>query len=90
MLQSFFLQVDVTEIVVHKTNQPDTVIDLFDTHGLTRESGAEINFLFVDADSSAAGDHDGPIVERIREFSELGQKIFKTEWDRIKNDIEKP
>jgi hypothetical protein len=37
---------------------------------LTCERGAEIDFLFVDADSSAAGDKSRPIVERIGEFSD--------------------
>jgi hypothetical protein len=69
-LQSLLLQVDITEIVVHKTNQPDTVVDLFDTHSLTCERGAEIDFLFVEADSSAAGDKSCPIMERIGEFSD--------------------
>jgi hypothetical protein len=37
---------------------------------LTCERGAESDFLFVNADSSAAGDQSYPIVERIREFSD--------------------
>jgi hypothetical protein len=37
---------------------------------LTRQRSAEIDFLFVNADSSAAGDQSGPIVERIGEFSD--------------------
>lgn len=55
-LQSPFLEIDVTEIVVHEAHQPDTVVDFFDTHRLTCERSAEIDFLFVNADSSAAGD----------------------------------
>jgi hypothetical protein len=69
-LQGLLLQIDITEIIVHKADQPDTVVDLFDTHSLTRERGTEIDFLFVDADSSAAGNQSGPIVERIGEFSD--------------------
>ena len=67
-MQSLLLQIDITEIVVHKAHQPDTIIDLFDAHSLTCERGAEIDFLFVDADSSAAGDQNSPVVERIGEF----------------------
>jgi hypothetical protein len=37
---------------------------------LTCERGAEIDFLFVNADSSAAGDQSCAIVERIGEFSD--------------------
>jgi len=69
-LQGLLLQIDITEIIVHKADQPDTVVDLFDTHSLTCERGTEIDFLFVDADSSAAGDQSCPIVERIGEFSD--------------------
>ena len=54
-------------MIVHKTDQPNTVVDLFDAHGLTRESGAEIDFLFENADPSAVGDQRGPIVERVGE-----------------------
>ena len=69
-MQSLFLQIDITEIIVHKANQPDTVVDLSDAHSLTCERGAEIDFLFENADSSAAGDKSSPIVERIGEFSD--------------------
>ena len=55
-MQSLLLQIDVAEIIVHKTVQPNTVVDLFDAHGLTRESGAEIDFLFENADPSAVGE----------------------------------
>ena len=69
-MQGLLLQIDITEIVVHKANQPDTVVDLFDAHSLTSERGAEIDFLFVDADSSAVGNQSGPIVERVGELSD--------------------
>jgi hypothetical protein len=44
-LQSFFLQVDVPQIVIHKADQPNAFFGLFDTDCLTTEDGAEINFL---------------------------------------------
>jgi hypothetical protein len=69
-LQSLLLKIDVTEIIVHKADQPNTIVDLFDAHGLTGERGTEIYFLFENADPSAAGDKNGPIVERIGEFSD--------------------
>jgi hypothetical protein len=34
-LQSFLLKIDVTEIIVHKADQPDTLVDLFDPYRLT-------------------------------------------------------
>jgi hypothetical protein len=35
-------------------------------------------------------DELGELNPLIDKATALGQKIFKTEWDRIKNDIEKP
>ena len=69
-LQGFFLQIDVTEIIVHKADKPDTLVDLFDAYRLTRERSAEIYFLFENADPSAVGNQSCPIVKRIREFSD--------------------
>jgi hypothetical protein len=69
-LQSFLLQIDVAEIIVNKANQPDTVIDLFDAYRLTSQRSAEIYFLFENADSSAAGNQNSPIMERIGKFSD--------------------
>jgi len=66
----FFPQIDVTEIIVHKADQPDTLVDLFDAYSLTCERSAEIYFLFENADPSAVGNQSCPIVERIGEFSD--------------------
>ena len=68
-MQSLFLKIDVTEIVVHKTDKPNTVVDLFDAHSLTRERSAEINFLFENADPPTVSDEDRSVVERIGELS---------------------
>src|SRR6266478_7610064 len=46
-LQSFFLQIDVAEIVLHKADQPNTFFDFFDPQGLSCEDRAEINFFAV-------------------------------------------
>ena len=69
-MQSLLLKIDVTEIIVHKADQPNTVVDLFDAHGLTGERGTEIYFLFENADPSAAGDQNCPIMERVGELSD--------------------
>src|SRR5437763_429688 len=67
-LQSFFLQVDVAEIVVHKANQPNTFFGFFDPHGLSGEDRAEINFFAVQTNTPTVGDVDGLVVERIHKF----------------------
>ena len=54
---------------MHESHQPDAIIDLLDTDGLTRQRSAEIYFLFENADPSAVSNQSCPIVERIREFS---------------------
>ena len=69
-MQSLLLKIDVTEIIVHKADQPDTLVDLFDAYSLTCERSAEIYFLFENADPSAVGNQNCPIVERIGEFSD--------------------
>jgi hypothetical protein len=35
-------------------------------------------------------DDEGQFIEAWNSATALGQKIFKTEWNRIKDDIEKP
>jgi hypothetical protein len=67
-LQGFFLQINIAEIVIHKTNQPDAVVDFLDTDGLTGEGNAEVDFLVIEAETSAAGDHDGAVVEWVVRF----------------------
>src|SRR5579864_1118698 len=64
-LQSFFLQINITEIVIHKTDQPDSILDFLHTNGLAGEGYAEVDLLVVQAKASTAGDHDGAIVERV-------------------------
>jgi hypothetical protein len=61
------------------------VVDLFDAHSLTCERSAEIDFLFVNADSSAAGDKSCPIVEGIGKLSDaaLGSRGGLVDFGRI-------
>jgi hypothetical protein len=67
-LQGFFLQTNIAVIVIHKTNQPDAVVDFLDTEGRTGEGNAEVDFLVIEAETSAAGDHDGVVVEWVVRF----------------------
>src|SRR5579859_5041012 len=67
-LQSFFLQIDVAEIVLHKADQPNPFFDFFDAHGLSGKDRAEIDFFAMQTDASAVGDVDGLVVERISKF----------------------
>src|SRR5467141_5029745 len=67
-LQSFFLQIDVAEIVLHKADQPNTFVDFFDPQGLPCKDRAEINFFAVQTDASAVGDVNDAVVKRISKF----------------------
>src|ERR1700756_4530803 len=69
-LQGFFLQINIAEIVIHKTDQPDAVVDLLDTDGLARKGDAEVDLLVIEAKTSAVGDYDGPVVERVVRFGD--------------------
>jgi hypothetical protein len=46
-LQSPFLQVDITQIVIHEADEPDAVFDFFDADGLASERLAQIDFLAI-------------------------------------------
>ena len=67
-LQGFFLQINIAEIVLHKTDQPDAMVDFFDADGLAGEGHAEVDFLVVQSKTSAAGDHDPAVVEWVVGF----------------------
>ena len=57
-LQGFLLQVYIAEIIIHKADEPDAVIDFFDADGLTGQAGAEIDFLAIKAQAAAVGNND--------------------------------
>src|SRR6267143_5932199 len=69
-LQSFFLQIDVAKIVIHKADQPNTFFDFLDTDSLTSEDRTEINFFAVETDTPAVGDVDGLVVEGVIQFGQ--------------------
>jgi hypothetical protein len=49
------------------SGEPNALVVLFDSDLLASEDLAEVDFLFVGADSAACGDGDGLIVERVVE-----------------------
>jgi hypothetical protein len=50
------LQIEVTQIIIHKTDQPEVLVNFFDAHGWTGEHRAEINFFVSQTNESAIGD----------------------------------
>ena len=53
-----FFQINIAQIVIHKTGQPDAVVNFFDSDRLTGEGYAEENLRF--ADDSGVNVHKGP------------------------------
>jgi hypothetical protein len=54
----------IYKIVIHKTDQPNAVVNFFDPDGFPCERCAEVDLL-VHAETSATGDHDRAVVEGI-------------------------
>jgi hypothetical protein len=52
-LQGLLLQIDIAEIVVHKADQPNAIVDLLDAKGLASEDNRDVDFLAVQAEASA-------------------------------------
>jgi hypothetical protein len=69
------VQIEVSQIIIHKTDQPDVVVDFFYVHGLTSENRAEINFVVAEADASAIRDHNDFVVKGI---VDIGQPLVGT------------
>src|SRR5215472_2883666 len=59
------LQIEVSQIIIHKAHQPDVVVHFFDADGLSGKDLAEIDFFRAQTDATATGDHDGFVVEGI-------------------------
>src|ERR1700734_2501899 len=59
------LQIEVSQIIVHKAHQPDIVLHFFDAHGLTGKDLTEINFLATQTDAATVGHDNDFVVERI-------------------------
>jgi ABC-type uncharacterized transport system substrate-binding protein len=66
--ESARLVVEVSEIIVHKADQPNLVAHLFDTNALAGEDDAEIDLAAIEADAAACGHGGGSIVEWIIEL----------------------
>jgi len=79
-LRGFFLQINIAEIVIHKTDQPDAGVHFLDADGLAGERYAEVDLLVVQAKTSAAGDHDGAVVERVVRF---GNAVIRARRSRV-------
>ena len=39
-LQSFLLQIDIAEVVIHEADEPDAIVDFLDTDSLASQTSA--------------------------------------------------
>ena len=69
-LLGFFLQINIAQIVIHKTDQADAVVNFLDSDRLAGEGYAEVDLLVLQANTSAAGVDDGAVVERVVRFGD--------------------
>ena len=61
------------------------MVDFFDADGLSSERHAEIDLFVVQAKTSAAGDHDGAVVERAVRFGHaaIGARGSRVDFGRV-------
>ena len=57
--------IEVTEVVVHKADEPDVVTHLFDAHPLAGEDLTEVHLASVEADAATVRHGRRLVVERI-------------------------
>jgi len=66
------LQIKVSQIILHETDQPDVVVNFLDADGLPGKDLTELDLLASQADATATGDHDGFVVEGIVDVRQSG------------------
>jgi hypothetical protein len=57
------LQIEVTEVVGHKADEPNAVVDFLDSKPLACQHGRDVNLFAVQADAPAGGDEDVAVME---------------------------
>jgi len=62
--------IKVSEIVLHKADEPDFVTDLFDADLLASEDCAQVNFPAFVTDPAATSDSGGEVMDRILEIAQ--------------------
>ena len=72
-MQGLLLQVEVSQIVVHEGDEPNTLVDFLDAEPLACEHARDVDLLAVQADASAGGDENIAVVERI---VQVGQAVI--------------
>jgi len=71
------LQVEVAEIIVHETDEPNAVADFLDTKSLAGEHGRDVDLFAVQAEAAAGGDETLAVVEGIFEVRQAAIRGFR-------------
>ena len=79
----------MAKIVIHKADQPDSVVDFLDAHSLVGKRFAEVDLFPIQAQAAATGGHHGSVVEGVVRLGDaviLGgnihlRKTLHREWD---------
>jgi hypothetical protein len=50
------LQFDISEIVIHEGDEPDSLVDFLDSEFLSGEHGGDVDLLAMQAEAAAGGD----------------------------------
>jgi hypothetical protein len=67
-LQRFLLQIEISEIMVHEADGPNVLVDFLDAELLACQHDGDVDPLAMKAESSAGGDDDVAVVERVGAF----------------------
>jgi hypothetical protein len=53
---------------LHEGDEPDSLVDFFDSEPLSSQDGWDVDLLAMQAEASAGGDKNVPVVKGISEF----------------------
>ena len=59
------LQIDIDQIVMHKADQPNAVVDLLDAEGLAGQDGRDVDLLAAQAEAPARRDENFSVMEGV-------------------------
>jgi hypothetical protein len=79
-LQGFLLQLEVSQIIVPKADEPNAVVDFLDAELLSGEHGREVDPLAMQTETSAGGHENLAIVEWIGQYGKAGRSA---EWNSL-------
>ena len=74
-MQSAFVHIDISQIVVHDGDEPDAVLDLAQSELLSGQNLRDGDRGFVEADVPGSADDDVAVVQWIGQFGQAGVEL---------------